>query len=433
MRKNVPDPSDLPSLTQKALNVMMEKHMMYLRGQDGGARAVIQYYDLTALDLSNKNLSHADFTGSTFVDCNMTRSNFASTNFFACDLRNADLSDANLSRTDLRGAYMAGANLSRANMEEADMREGKIMKRGDDGTLTDRKRAGGKGAKTVLSGAKLTQVNMVRVQAQSADFSDADLTGVMLAHANLEKVSFEGANLTDSDLSNSNLTQVNMREAILSGVAMENIEKLGIDVTGAVTDRDMGNKIENLGKSLPELLDDHTAWVKSAGREGRQLDLSGYDLRDVLHLRKFALTAIRAVGANFMSQTLSDAELQSGVFDRSDFRDCNMENADMRGSSFKYARMTRTRFHGAQLCPLYFDNEDETKRMIRTDLSGADLRFASIQNADLRDCILMGADLTRAVLKNCDLRRADLTGAILSGAILINVKLDDAIIDLTAL
>ena len=195
----------------------------------------------------------------------------------------------------------------------------------------------------------------------------------------------------------------------------------------------MAPLLETLGRSLPELLEEHTLWVATAGRSGRQLDLSGYDLRDVLDLKRFPLTAIHCVGANFLNQDLRGAELQSGTFDRSDFRDCRMIRADLRGSTFKYAQMARVNLTNALLCPLEFKKDNGERTIKRVDLSGANLRFSCLKNADLRDVIMMGVDLTNAILNGCDLRRADLTGAILTGVKLENCRLDEAIIDLGAL
>jgi uncharacterized protein YjbI with pentapeptide repeats len=186
---------------------------------------------------------------------------------------------------------------------------------------------------------------------------------------------------------------VNMRSTIITGANLEGAEKFGLDMTAATTDSDMGTKLDNLGKTLPELLEEHTLWVATAGASGRQLDLSGYDLRDVNDLRRFPLTAIQCVGANFLNQDLSAAELQSGVFDRSDFRDCQMVEADLRGASFKYAKFSRANLNGARLGALEFLAGDK-KYLKRANFSGANFRFASLQEADLRDAILMGVDLS---------------------------------------
>lgn len=433
MSESIPDPSDLSPLSQSDLDHIIEKHAMYMKGRHGGARAVVTYSNLSYLDFKKSDLSFADFTGSLFLEADLSNSNFTGTSFFAGDLRNANMSLGNFSRADFRGAYVAGADLTGANLKDADMREGKIMKRGEKGTLTDRKRSGGIGAKTVFTGAKLTDTNMAGIQAKAADFSDADLTGANMTGTDLGESILEGANLTDVDMTGSNLAHANMKASIITGTIMNNVEKQGLNTRGTITEKDMGSKLENLGKTLPKLLEEHTLWVATAGRAGRQLDLSGYDLHDVLNLKSFPLTAIRAMGANFLNQDLQEAELQSAVFDRSDFRDCKMMRADLRGSSFKYANFSRTDLTKARLCPLEFHKENEISRLQRTDLSGTNLRYASLRHADLRDCILMGVDLTGAALHHCDLRRADLTGAILKGAIFENARLDGALIDTDAL
>jgi len=435
MRDHIPEHNELPPMSQQELDEVIRKHNMFTSGQIGGARAVVQYRDLSQLDFKEADLSQADFTGCLLSGADFTRANLQSITFFSCDMRNADMTDANMTRADLRGAYLGGANLTRANLKDADLRSGKIMKRGKHGVLEDRQKSNHESCRTVLCGAKLTETNLRNIQGKSADFSDADMTGVVMTNADLEEATFDGANLTDSDASNSNLKNATMRSSVIAGMLLEGIDKLGIDITGAIKEHQMGQKLENLEKPLAELLDIHTLWVSTVGQKGRQLDLSEYDLRDVLDLRKFPLTAIRAVGANFLNQDLRSAELQSGVFDHADFRDCNMEEADLRGSSYKFAQFARSNLSFAKMCPLQFEDPQNPgkKRLQRTDMSGANFRFCNILHADLRDCIFMGADLTNAIIRDCDLRRADFTGAILTGLVFENVKLDDAIIDLTSI
>jgi len=180
MQPNKPDPSTLAPMSQRELNHVMKKHSMYLKGEIGGGRAVLQYCNLSGLDLSNQDLSQADFTASHFRDANLSGGNFKSASFFACDLRNANMRNANLCRVDFRGAYVSGADLTGADLTDADMREGKVMRRGTDGTMEDQARSGGgKGSKTIFTGAKLKDTNMEGVQANQADFSDADMTGVI--------------------------------------------------------------------------------------------------------------------------------------------------------------------------------------------------------------------------------------------------------------
>ena len=201
-------------------------------------------------------------------------------------------------------------------------------------------------------------------------------------------------------------------------------ENYAIDKENAITDESIGKKIEDTGKTFEELLDLHKLWIETAGKNGEQLDLSEFDLRNERELNLVPLTAIKAVKSTFLGLDLSRANIQSATLDGSDFRDCYMENADLRGSSLKDVSMTRANLRGARLSPLMFKNADGTKRIQRVNFSGADLRFASFRNADLRDTVFMGADLTQADLRETDLRRADFTGAKL-----VNTNMDDANLD----
>jgi uncharacterized protein YjbI with pentapeptide repeats len=106
-----------------------------------------------------------------------------------------------------------------------------------------------------------------------------------------------------------------------------------------------------------------------------------------------------------------------------------MQGADLRGSSFKYARLTRTDLRDANLSPLMFENPDGSKRTQRINLSGADLRYADLRGADLRDAILMGADLMNADFTGADLRRADLTGALYDHKAVLKARTEETVMD----
>ena len=427
---NIPPPTDLPPVTQDELNDILKRHTMFLRGKIGGQRAVLHYKDLSNLNFHNHDISQADFTGSMLVEADLSLGIYKSACFFGCNLKSADLSYADLSRADLRGSYLGGANLSGACLIDADMREGKIMEKEKGGGLVNRKRTAGKGTKTILTGAHLANADLSSVRAHGADFSDADLSKAVIHSADFSKAHFEGANLNKTDFTGSDISHTNMRHAILSGMVLDGCEHFGIDKKHSITDDVLGEKIEDTGQTLAELLDNHTLWIRTTGKQGKKLNLSGYDLRDISDLRVHPLTAIEAVDTSFLSLDLSNVEMQSATLDRSDFRDCYMENADLRGSSLKNVKMTRANLCGVQFSPLQLKTENKTERLHRVDLSGADLRFSNLQNADLRDSILMGIDLTGADLTGADLRRADLTGALIKNACLDDVKLDKAIIDL---
>ena len=76
----------MKNINQEELNEILQKHEMWLRGEEGGERANLCNTDLRGFDLSDANLSYTN------------------------------LSNADLSNTDLRYANLWGANLNYANL-----------------------------------------------------------------------------------------------------------------------------------------------------------------------------------------------------------------------------------------------------------------------------------------------------------------------------
>lgn len=336
--------SGLEKITQRELDDVIKKHNIFLKGIRGGARAVLKFKDLSHLDFHGSNVSQGDFTGSLLNSANLAHGTFKGVSFFACDMRNANLEHADFSRADFRGAYVAGANLTGADMKSADLREGRMMERDENGQMVDINRPGvpsDKTHKTIFTGAKLAETNMSGARAASADFSDADLSGVVMKDADFSGANLEGANLTNADFSGTNLTNSNLRSSIMSGTIIHHTETAGSNIREAITDEGMGTKLEELDKTLAELLEEHTAWVATAGATGKRLDLSGFDLRTVPGIRNYSLTAMKAIGANFLRQNLESIEMQSALLDRADLRDTNMKRSDLRGTSLKNAMIAR--------------------------------------------------------------------------------------------
>ena len=119
------------------LKKILEKHKMWLNGEEGGERADLsgvnlREADLRVADLSGANLRGVDLSGAHLIGAdlseadlicvnlyranlngaNLSRANLSGANLRGVDLRSADLSGADLSRADLRGVYFRGANLS---------------------------------------------------------------------------------------------------------------------------------------------------------------------------------------------------------------------------------------------------------------------------------------------------------------------------------
>ena len=168
---------------------------------------------------------------------------------------------------------------------------------------------------------------------------------------------------------------------------------------------------------LEELLHRHLAFIGSNGAEGARLDLSGFDLRGSPSLAGGCLTMVTARKAVFYGLDLSRVALQAAKCAGSDFRDCRLDEADLRGIDLTGARLNGASLRNANLRSLKLGEG----RAIHADLSGARLRHANLAGARLRGALLMGADLSSA-----DLTGVDLTDVVLDGARLFGCKLSPA-------
>ena len=90
----------LRRLSQSEAEEACRRHLRFLRGRTGGARANLSLTDLSHLDLSRQDLSHAELNGARLVRTHLRGSRLTCSNLFAADLREADLVRADLSRAD---------------------------------------------------------------------------------------------------------------------------------------------------------------------------------------------------------------------------------------------------------------------------------------------------------------------------------------------
>ena len=417
-------------LSQDDLNRIIKLHKLYISGKNGGARAIIKFKNLSGLSLRGQDLSHADFTGSCFIGTDLSHGNFSSATFFACDMRRANLEAASFVRADFRGAFVAGANLEGADLKSADLREGRMMEKETANLVQNRNAKGDSAvARTVFAGARMVSTNMSAVRAVSADFSDADLSNVDIKGADLRSANLEGANLSHSDLSGSDVRGACFKNSIMTNTILKEVEKRDADFTGVVTEKKEGLDYTDMEIPIEERLEKHALWLGSRGANGERLDLSSYDMRSFEKLTQYTLTAMKAIGANFLNQNFSGIDIQSAIFDESDFRDCKFIKSDLRGSSFKEARLSRCNFTDANLAPLMFKNTDGTSRIIPVNMNGVNLRYSVFRNAVLAGIRLKGADLSFADFTGADLRKADLTGTNINGAKFSGTNIEGALLD----
>ena len=139
---------------------------------------------------------------------------------------------------------------------------------------------------------------------------------------------------------------------------------------------------------VQKLLKDHCRWVESQGREGRQADLSRFEL----------------AGADLFGVNLKFASLSGACLTGADLSDGNLENARLEGADLKKASLAWANL-------LHADLRGACLR--EADLRWADLRWADLTEADLSGANLSGADLNDTLLDRAKLHGAKLTNTIL--------------------
>lgn len=402
----------LEKISQDQLDAMVDLHNRFLSGRLGGRRAVLDNVDLTGLSLKGKKLRQASFSACIMEGMDLSHADFQEAELYACDLSHSNLYQTIFVRADLRGARIENANLEGADLESADLRVGGVAKEGE--YSAHRNAVNFRGAN--LSGAKLAGS-----MASNADFSDAMLSGANMSRADLSNAMLEGANLSNADIHGTSLKGANIKSAILTGVNAKELKDTGIDLSEAITDANVGIAVSDLDEPLPQLLEKHRDWLKTRGTSGVQLDLEGVDLRSLGSLKMEHLTAIKAANAKFIGMNLYKVQMQSAVLDHSDFRNCDVDEADLRGSSFKGANFSHANLRKTD-CSALMLGAGSINRFNPCNFEGAKMRYTDFSESNLKDANFKGADLSFANLQGCDLSSADFTGAKL-----FETNLDDTI------
>jgi uncharacterized protein YjbI with pentapeptide repeats len=171
----------------------------------------------------------------------------------------------------------------------------------------------------LLSSANLERAKMSGAMAIQADFTDAIMRNCKLTRANLRSAKLTGANLENADLSGCTLAGADLSSCILVGAQMSSTILDGADMTGAL----FAAPTADPEGSLIELLNAHSRWAETDGREGKPADFTGMDLRELKSLAHRPLTALIAPGAMLYGLDLEGASLQGS----------NFAGADLRGAS----------------------------------------------------------------------------------------------------
>ena len=183
----------MKTLTQKELNVLLEKHVEWLNNMPDGQRFNLKNVDLSGLDLSNASLYKAVLLNAVLNNTNLKGADlsYAYLNIYSAkfaDFSNANLKGADLTKADLNYAILKEANLYRANLSLADFQNAD------------------------LQGADLNDACLFRTDLRKANLSYASLISSNL-RAFLNGADLQGADLHDASL--------DKKEEIRRGITLE--------------------------------------------------------------------------------------------------------------------------------------------------------------------------------------------------------------------
>ena len=401
---NTVDKKYLTTLSQTELDVAIKKHAMYAGARVGGARAVLSYKDMSGLVMHGVDLSSADFTGSLLYDADMRECKLEGSVFFCANLQKAHLNDARLSRIDLRGANIQGVDFSGADLTQADMREGSIATKDRHGNIKVKQQE----IVQKADGKKKSEV----IFNDDVDAREALFIGSKLHRAMMHRANLQGAILENADLTGAQMQGANCRHAVLLNTTFDAVELSEVNFAHALRDEIQGLGIEDTFEPLEQLFIKHAVWVENGGVIGKRLDLTRYDLRahkgQYIDFKDQNLIMMKARQAIFYHVRFSGSQIQACDFRSCDFRLALFDRADLRGSDFSGSNMMRARFQLALLYPLKLPDG----RIVPTNMSGCNLRYADFTGADLKSVNFNGADLSYADMRGTNLAGADISGAI---------------------
>lgn len=111
------DPTEIKRLTTQGTKIdlpkLLQKHVRWLRGDQGGERLDVRGQDFSTLSFAGQELTQASLRDCRFDDADFT----------GAILINADLSDSSFIHTDFTGADLSGAKLQRCFFREATLDE----------------------------------------------------------------------------------------------------------------------------------------------------------------------------------------------------------------------------------------------------------------------------------------------------------------------
>lgn len=158
--------------------------------------------NLSMADFSNSMLRYATLTGSTFFQTPFSQANLRGTDLRNVNLQEADLSDAELVQTNFSNSIVSRADFSGSLIFEAAFRETDLR----NCILDD----------ADLRNADLTGADLRFATATDTHFEDADLTDASARETQFESAMLENAILTRTDLREATLTAADLYQTQFS-------------------------------------------------------------------------------------------------------------------------------------------------------------------------------------------------------------------------
>ncbi len=108
-------------MEKKELDAIIEKHVKWLKDEDGGERAYLHGANLQGAYLHGANLQGANLQGANLQGANLHGADLQGADLQGANLQGAYLHGANLQGANLQGAYLHGANLQGAYLHGANL------------------------------------------------------------------------------------------------------------------------------------------------------------------------------------------------------------------------------------------------------------------------------------------------------------------------
>jgi uncharacterized protein YjbI with pentapeptide repeats len=246
-----------------------------------------------------------------------------------------------------------------------------------------------------LSGADLSQDNLILMNLSGANLSGAILRGNNLSHTNLSSANLSGANLEETILHNGNLCGASLNDASLTAANLDNVNCMGANLSKAYLRR---------------------AYLFEANLSGAVLieaDLTGANLARS-NLSRANLSRSNLAVANLIGANLSGANLKSA----------NLMFASLTHANLADAVLTGCRIHGVSAWKLGLNEGTKQQDLVITDLQEPDVTVDNMEVAQFV-YLLLHNEKIRDVIDAIGKKGVLLLGRFTEGRIAVLERLRD--------